>query len=89
MTVRLSKSKIMSSLQCLKRVYLEINRKDLIHYSKSTEAAFALGHEVGDIAVQLYGGPHSDGRDQEPLRGIRERARRRGARRAQALTRCD
>ena len=61
MTVRLSKSKIMSSLQCLKRVHLEINRKDLIRYSKATEAAFALGHEVGDIAVQLYGGPDSDG----------------------------
>jgi hypothetical protein len=53
----LSKSKIMSSLQCLKRVHLEINRKDLVHYSKSTESAFALGHEVGDIAIQLYGGP--------------------------------
>jgi hypothetical protein len=46
----------MSSLQCLKRVHLETHRKDLIHYSKSTEAAFALGHEVGDIAIQLYGG---------------------------------
>ncbi len=54
--VRLSKSRIMSSLQCLKRVHLEINRKDLIHYSKATEAAFALGHQVGDIAIQLYGG---------------------------------
>ena len=56
MAVRLSKSRIMSSLQCLKRVHLEIHRKDLVHYSKATEAAFSLGHEVGDIAVQLYGG---------------------------------
>ena len=46
----------MSSLQCLKRVHLEINRKDLIQHSKATEAAFALGHDVGDIAIQLYGG---------------------------------
>jgi len=46
----------MSSLQCLKRVHLEIKRKDLVHFSRSTEAAFALGHEVGDIAIQLYGG---------------------------------
>ena len=59
--VRLSKSRIMSSLQCLKRVHLEINRKDLIHYSKSTEAAFALGHEVGDVAIRLYGGANSAG----------------------------
>jgi hypothetical protein len=57
---RLSKSKIMSSLQCLKRVYLEINRKDLMHFSKATEAAFALGHQVGDIAIQIYGGLKSE-----------------------------
>ena len=53
---RLSKSRIMSSLQCLKRVYLEVNRKDLVHYSSATEAAFALGHQVGDMAIELYGG---------------------------------
>jgi hypothetical protein len=53
---RLSKSRIMSSLQCLKRVHLEVNRRDLVHYSKQTEAAFALGHDVGDLAIQLYGG---------------------------------
>jgi hypothetical protein len=46
----------MSSLQCLKRVHLEVNRKDLVHYSKATEAAFALGHQVGDLAIELYGG---------------------------------
>ena len=28
----------------------------LARYSAATEAAFALGHEVGDIAVRLYGG---------------------------------
>jgi Domain of unknown function(DUF2779) len=53
---KLSKSRIMSSLQCLKRVHLEVNHKELEHYSSATEAAFALGHEVGDIAIQLYGG---------------------------------
>jgi len=53
---KLSKSRIMSSLQCLKRVHLEINRKDLAHFSRATEAAFALGHEVGEKAIELYGG---------------------------------
>ena len=57
---RLSKSRIMSSLQCLKRVHLEINRKELVHHSKATEAAFALGHKVGDIAIQIYGGAKSE-----------------------------
>jgi len=51
----LSKSRIMSSLQCLKRVHLEVHRRDLIKYSKATEAAFAVGHEVGDMAMRLYG----------------------------------
>jgi len=51
----LSKSRIMSSLQCLKRVHLEIHRKDLLEYSKATEASFAIGHEVGDMAIRLYG----------------------------------
>ena len=60
MTIRLSKSRIMSSLQCLKRVHLEVNRRDLAHFSKATEAAFELGHQVGDIAIELYGGTHGD-----------------------------
>ena len=51
----LSKSRIMSSLQCLKRVHLEIHRKDLLEFSKATEASFAIGHEVGDMAILLYG----------------------------------
>ncbi len=53
---RLSKSRIMSSLQCLKRVHLEVNHGELAHYSAASEAAFELGHEVGHIAVELYGG---------------------------------
>jgi hypothetical protein len=53
---RLSKSRIMSSLQCLKRVHLEVHHKELAKYSASTEAAFKLGHQVGDIAVEVYGG---------------------------------
>jgi len=52
---RLSKTRLMSSLQCLRRVHLEVNRPELAHYSKQTESAFALGHEIGEIAVELYG----------------------------------
>jgi len=46
----------MSSLQCLRRVHLEVNRPELARYSTQTQAAFDLGHQVGDLAVQLYGG---------------------------------
>jgi hypothetical protein len=37
------------------RACLEIHRKDLLEFSKATEAAFAIGHEVGDMAIRLYG----------------------------------
>ena len=53
--VRLSKTRVMSSLQCLKRVHLEVNQPELAEISPSTEAAFAIGHQVGDIAVEVYG----------------------------------
>ena len=53
---RLSKSRIMSSLQCLRRAHLEVNRPELARFSAQTQAAFDLGHEVGDLAVKLYGG---------------------------------
>ena len=52
---RLSKSKVISSLQCLKRVHLEVHRPELVEFSAGTQAAFKLGHQVGDIAVELYG----------------------------------
>ena len=51
---RLSKSRIMSSLQCLRRVWLEARRPELAHYSSDAQAAFTTGHAVGDIAVRLY-----------------------------------
>jgi hypothetical protein len=51
---RLSKSKIMSARQCAKRAHLEVHRKDLAKYSAKTQAMFQLGHDVGDLAIQLY-----------------------------------
>ncbi len=53
--VRLSKSRIMSSLQCLKRVHLEVNQAELAEYSPATRTAFEIGHRVGEIAVEVYG----------------------------------
>ena len=52
---RLSKSRIMSSLQCLRKVHLEVHRKELAQYSAATLAAFRLGHTVGEMAIQIYG----------------------------------
>lgn len=50
----LSKSRLMSFLQCPKRLWLEKHQPELAQISAATEAAFATGHEIGDIARQLY-----------------------------------
>ena len=50
---RLSKSKIISGLQCPKRLYLEIHQPALREDSAQTEALFAMGHRVGEIAQEL------------------------------------
>lgn len=49
----LSKSKIISGLQCPKRLYLEVYQPDVADGSESV-AAFATGHELGDLARTLY-----------------------------------
>ena len=55
----LSKSRLISAWQCLKRVHLEKNHPELGEISAHTESLWATGHLVGDISQQLYGTPHS------------------------------
>ena len=50
----LSKSKLLAYRQCPKRLWLEIHRPKLRDDSAATQASFAVGHQVGDIARQLY-----------------------------------
>lgn len=50
----LSKSKLMAYRQCPKRLWLEVHRPDLREDSAATQASFAVGHQVGDIAQRLY-----------------------------------
>jgi Domain of unknown function(DUF2779) len=50
----LSKSKILAFRQCAKRLWLEIHRPELREDSTETEARFEIGHQVGDIARQLF-----------------------------------
>jgi hypothetical protein len=49
----LSKSKIIAFRQCPKRLWLEIHKPELRDDSAS-EAAFAIGNEVGEIARQVF-----------------------------------
>lgn len=55
----LSKTRLMSSRQCLKRVYLEVMRPELAVVSPQTRAAFASGHRVGEVAREIYRAPGS------------------------------
>src|ERR1019366_599461 len=51
----LSKSKLLAYRQCRKRLWLEVRRPELRGDSESsTEATFRIGHQVGDLARQLY-----------------------------------
>jgi hypothetical protein len=51
----LSKSRLLSAWQCGKKLHLEKHHPELGVISPQTEALFATGNEVGDIAQQLYG----------------------------------
>lgn len=61
MAARLSKSRLMASLQCERRLWLEVHRPDLAELSASTRVAFATGHEVGEVAQNLYSATHGAG----------------------------
>ena len=50
----LSKSKLISYRRCPKRLWLEVHSPELRQESAATQARFAVGHQVGDIAQQLY-----------------------------------
>ncbi len=50
----LSKSKLIAFRQCPKRLWLEVHQPGLREDSKSTQAIFKTGHQVGDIAQSLY-----------------------------------
>ena len=52
----LSKSKIIAHRQCPKRLWLQINRPELIQISAATQVRFDEGNKVGDIARQNYPG---------------------------------
>lgn len=50
----LSKSRILAYRQCPRRLWLEIHHPELREDSEAAHARFATGHQVGEIARQLY-----------------------------------
>jgi hypothetical protein len=51
---RLSKSKLLSFLQCRKRLWLEAHRPELAQITAARQALFDTGHRVGEVARTLY-----------------------------------
>ncbi len=51
----LSKSRLISAWQCPKKLHLEKHHKELGVITAQMESAFAGGHQVGDVAQQIYG----------------------------------
>ena len=49
-----SKSKLMASRQCAKRLWLELHRPELREDSEATQMSFQIGHQVGDMARRIY-----------------------------------
>lgn len=54
MSLVFSKSKLLASRQCPKRLWLEVHRPDLRETSVATEASFRVGHNVGEVARRIY-----------------------------------
>ena len=71
----LSKSKILSGLQCPKRLYLEIFQPELAQVGAQTERAFANGQLVGEVARTLWPGGHLVMHDQDLKAALAETAR--------------
>ena len=71
----LSKSRIMSGLQCPKRLWLEANQPTLAEVDARTERSFAVGHSVGAIARTLWPDGHLVGHDHELDAAIAETQR--------------
>ena len=71
----LSKSRIMSGLQCPKRLWLEANQPTLAEVDARTERSFAVGHSVGAIARTLWPDGHLVGHDHELDAAIAETRR--------------
>jgi len=74
MRARLSKSKLMSWLQCPKRLWLQVNRPEVAQVSAQSEAGFARGHRVGKIAQRLFPGGQLIGYAVDLRQALRETA---------------
>ena len=62
MTHRLSKSRLLSGLQCPKKLYLEIHQPSLADHDSAASQRMRMGERVGELARQLTPGIFLDDR---------------------------
>lgn len=56
-TIRISKSKFVAGVQCLKRLYLEVHQPELAgELDEATKAVMEQGHQVGLVAQKAFPG---------------------------------
>ena len=68
----LSKSKILSGLQCEKRLWLEIHRPELAEWSAASSFALNAGYRVGETARALVPGGQLIGTPEDPAAALDE-----------------
>lgn len=68
----LSKSRILAGLQCPKRLYLATYHPELVEESDSTQDAYSVGHQVGELARTFYPGGHLIGHDRNLKQALEE-----------------
>lgn len=72
MARRLSKSRIIAGLQCPRRLWLQVNRPELVVLNPGDERRFAIGHEVGEVARDIQPGGQLIEHDDDLGRAISE-----------------
>ena len=65
MAKKLSKSRIISGLQCVKRLHQEVYHPERAEISDATKQIFAQGNQIGDLACQQF--PNGVLIDRNPL----------------------
>ena len=65
MAKKLSKSRIISGLQCVKRLHQEVYHPERAEISDATQQIFAQGNQIGELACQQY--PNGVLIDRNPL----------------------
>ena len=69
MTIKLSKSKYVSGLNCPKAIWLKAHKKELAaETDAATERKFQVGHKVGELAHKLFPGGTLIGEDHTKIK---------------------